>query len=72
MVIVGSFTARDEDDRYFWIRRFESEEQRERLYQAVYQSERWQNDISPLVEEVLHRDEIKVTIIEATPTSVLR
>ncbi len=72
IVVVGSFTARDEEDRYIWIRRFASEEERERVYAAVYQSEHWQNDIAPLVEEVLYRDRMKVTIIEATASSVLR
>ena len=72
IVVVGSFTARDEEDRYIWIRRFASEEERKRMYDAVYQSEHWQNDIAPLVEEVLYRDRMKVTIIEATASSVLR
>ena len=28
MVVVGSFVAQEEDDLYIWIRRFESEEER--------------------------------------------
>ncbi len=72
MVVVGSFKGRDDDDKYYWIRRFESEEEKERLYQAVYQSEHWNTYFMPLVEELLHRDQIKVTIIEPTPKSILR
>ena len=72
MVVVGSFKGRDDDDKYYWIRRFESEEEKDRLYHAVYQSERWNSYFMPLVEELLHRDKIKVTILEATPKSVLR
>ena len=37
MVILGSFTGQEEDDLYIWIRRFESEEEREKLYEAVYE-----------------------------------
>lgn len=36
MVIVGSFVGQEEEDLYVWIRRFESEEERKRLYDAVY------------------------------------
>ena len=50
MVICGSFVGEeDKDSVYVWIRRFESEEERERLYEAVYQSDHWKNDIRPRV-----------------------
>ena len=45
MVIVGSFVGQQEDDLYIWIRRFESEEERERLYKAVYETDTWKNEI---------------------------
>ncbi len=72
MVIVGSFVGEEEDDLYIWIRRFESEEDREALYEAVYQSDRWVNDIGPKVPEMLDRDKIVVRRIEATPHSVIQ
>jgi hypothetical protein len=72
MVVLGSFVGQDEEDLYVWIRRFESEEQRERLYRAVYESEYWVNEIAPQVDEMLHRDKIQVTRLEATPRSVIR
>ena len=52
MVIVGSFVGEEEDDLYIWVRRFNSEEDREALYEAVYQSDRWLNDIGPLCHSV--------------------
>ena len=72
MTIVGSFVGQEEDDLYIWVRRFESEEQRERLYEAVYESDRWVNDIGPKVPEMLDRDKIIVRRIEATPRSVVQ
>ena len=72
MVIVGSFVGEEEDDLYIWVRRFSSEEDREALYEAVYQSERWLNDIGPKVPEMLDRDKIVVRRIEATPHSVIQ
>ena len=70
MTIVGSFVDQDEDDLYIWIRRFESEAERERLYKAVYESDTWKNDIAPQIPEMMDREKIVVTRIEATPKSV--
>jgi hypothetical protein len=72
MVIVGSFVAQQEDDLYIWIRRFESEEERERLYKDVYETDTWKSEIAPKVGEMLDRSRIVVTRIEATPKSVIR
>jgi len=72
MVIVGSFVGQEESDLYVWIRRFTSEEERERLYQAVYQSDTWKNEIAPRIPEMMDREKIKVTRIEATPKSVIQ
>ena len=72
MVICGSFVGEEDPDLYVWIRRFDSEEERERLYEAVYQSDYWKNDVGPRVGELIDREQIKVTRIEATSKSVLR
>jgi hypothetical protein len=72
MVVVGSFVGEKEDDLYVWMRRFESEEQREALYARVYQSDMWQNEIAPLVGEMLDRESIVVTRLVPTPKSVIR
>ncbi len=71
MVVVGSFVGQQEEDLYVWIRRFESEEERERLYKAVYESDHWQNVISPQIGTMLDREKIQVTRLEATPKSVI-
>lgn len=72
MVVLGSFVGEQEDDLYVWIRRFESEEAREMLYAKVYQSDYWQNEISPLVGDMLDRERIQVTRLVATPRSVIQ
>ena len=72
MVVVGSFVGQEEEDLYVWIRRFESEEALERLYEAVYDSDTWKNEISPRVPEMMDREKIQVTRIEATSKSVIR
>ncbi len=72
MVIVGSFVGQDEDDLYVWIRRFENEDEKTRLYTEVYQSDHWKNFIGPRIPEMMDREKIKVSRMEATPHSVIQ
>ena len=72
MVIMGSFVGQEEDDLYVWIRRFDSEVQREQLYGAVYESDYWKNEVAPKIPEMLDRNKIVGTRIESTPKSVIQ
>ncbi|MCZ6680166.1 MAG: NIPSNAP family protein [Candidatus Poribacteria bacterium] len=72
MVILGSFVGEEEDDLYVWIRRFESEEEREKLYAAVYESDHWKNEIAPKIPGMMDRSKIEVTRLEATSRSVIQ
>ncbi|MBM3190820.1 MAG: NIPSNAP family containing protein [Chloroflexi bacterium] len=71
MVVVGSFVGEQEDDLYVWIRRFDSEEERQRLYREVYETDYWKS-LNPQIEEMLDRQAIVVTRIVPTPKSVIR
>ena len=70
MVITGSFRGEEDDSVYVWMRRFESENERKRLYQAVYESDTWKNDIAPRIGDLIDRDAIQVTRILPTARSV--
>jgi hypothetical protein len=72
MVIVGSWTGEQEDDLYVWVRRFDNESDRERLYKAVYESEHWKTSVAPRIPEMLDRDKIVVTRLQPTARSVIR
>ena len=72
MVILGSFVGEEEDDLYVWIRRFDSEPDRKRLYEAVYESDHWKNTIAPQIPPMIDREKIKVTRIASTPKSVMK
>jgi hypothetical protein len=72
MVVIGSFVGEEEKDLYVWIRRFDSEEERKRLYEKVYQSDFWKNEMAPLCDEMLIRERIQVIRIEPTSKSVIR
>jgi hypothetical protein len=71
MVICGSFQGETDPSVYIWLRRFESEAQRETLYKAVYESEFWKNEIAPRVPEYLDRLSTVVTRIIPTPKSTM-
>lgn len=72
MVIAGSFCGEEDDSTYIWIRRFESETARKRLYAAVYEDEEWKQTIGPRAGELIDRDTIQVTRVTPTSRSVLQ
>jgi hypothetical protein len=72
MVVLGSFVGEEEDDLYVWIRRFDSEEQREVLYAACYECDEWKKEIAPQVGEMLDRERTVITRLKPTPRSVIR
>ena len=72
MTIMGSYTGQEEDDLYVWIRRFDSEAQREALYKAVYETDYWKTKIAPRVPECLDRENNVITRIVPTPKSTVQ
>lgn len=72
MVILGSFVGEEDESVYIWIRRFASEEERVRLYDAVYGSDEWKTAIAPKIPALLDRERMQVTRMLATPKSVIQ
>lgn len=72
MVILGSWRGEEDETSYYWMRRFESEEERKAQYDAVYQSDTWKNEIGPKVPDMVERELIKVTRLVATPKSAIQ
>ena len=70
MVITGSFRREEDPTTYVWMRRFSSESERERLYEAVYESDDWKTSFAPRVGELMDRSGINVQRIVPTPRSV--
>lgn len=69
MVITGSYRGEKDDTLYVWTRRFESEAERERLYDAVYNSDTWRDEIAPTVGELMDGPPVSVQRIVSTPSS---
>ncbi len=57
---------------YIWIRRFENEEQKKKLYQKVYESDIWLNDIGPKVAGLIDRNSIIVHNVVSTELSSMK
>jgi hypothetical protein len=72
MVILGSFVDEEDENLYYWIRRFKDEKERERLYEAVYQSDEWKNNFSPRIPALMDRSKIVVKRIVPTGKSVIQ
>lgn len=72
MVVIGSFVGEDDESVYVWIRRFADEDERKRLYDAVYQSDYWKTEIAPRVPTMIDREKAKITRLLATPRSVIQ
>ena len=72
MVIHGSFTVISDNDTYIWIRRFESNDHKDDLYEKVYKSEEWLNKISPNVQKLIDVKKIKVDELCSTALSIMK
>ena len=72
MVICGSFRGETDDSVYVWLRRFESEAQREALYKAVYDTDFWKSKIGPQIPDLLDREKMVVTRIVPTAKSTVQ
>ena len=69
MVITGSFRGEEDPTTYVWMRRFSSESERERLYEAVYESDEWKTSFAPRVGDLRDRSGSNVQRIVPTPRS---
>ena len=71
-IVVASFVGPlDEADAYIWLRRYESEEDEKRIAEAIKDDERTDGIIAPLLE-LMDRDRVVITRLEASPNSILR
>lgn len=72
MDVTASFVDDQDDNGYVWMRRFENEPDIEALYAAVYEHDRWKNEIGPIVSDLLILGKTVVTRVSPTPASTLR
>ena len=68
MVIVGSWFNR-ELNQYVWIRRFENEADKDKLYKAAYENETWLEELKPQVNTMIDREK-GLVVTRMTPSSL--
>ena len=68
-VITGLFRGETDDSIYVWMRRFESEAERVRLYKDVYESDFWKNTMGPKIGNLIFREKNHVQRIVPTRLS---
>lgn len=71
MRVTASFIGDGDETLYVWLRAFESEAARVKLYEAVYESDHWKNVLAPRCAELLDREQMKVTRLVPTATSAM-
>lgn len=71
VVFIGSFIAEEDPNLYIWIRRFDNEEERQRIYKEVYESDFWKNEVAPQAATMIDRTKHVITRMLPTPKSVI-
>lgn len=72
VIAAGSFFSEaEEGDKYFWIWRYESQEERKQL-QVAYADDYFMNDLLPIIKELMDIEKNVITCLQATPKSILR
>ena len=72
MKIIGSWVGEEDTELFVWIRQFENEAERERLYKDVYESDHWKTNVAPHIPELIDREQTNVTRMNPTPRSALQ
>ena len=68
-VITAMFQGESDDSLFFWIRRFENEEERARIWPEIYESDYWKSSIAPRLDELRDRSAMKVQRVVPTKMS---
>jgi NIPSNAP len=69
--ILGQFISLDDENTFVWLRRFESEEERQRKWDEFYGSDLWKKELGPRANPLM-KDSDNVIAIEPTPGSAIQ
>ena len=72
MKVDAMFQGAQDPSVFVWIRRFDDETHREKLYKAVYETDHWQTQIKPTVRRLVDVEKAVVHVMHATAGSPLR
>ena len=71
MAVLGQFTAVDDANTFVWLRRYDSQQERQRKWDEFYGSDLWKNDLGPRANTLL-KDTDHVIVVEPTPGSAIQ
>jgi len=69
--VLGQFISLDDDQTFVWLRRFDSQEERQRKWDEFYGSDLWKNDLGPRANAMI-KDSDNVIAAAPTPGSAIQ
>ncbi|WP_163834710.1 NIPSNAP family protein [Spartinivicinus ruber] len=72
MLVIGSFIDTEDENCYIWLRRYKNKEEKQQLYDRVYGSDHWKNNIRPKIADMIIREKTRVNMLKPTPQSFLQ
>jgi hypothetical protein len=69
--VLGQFVSLDDAQTFVWLRRFNSQEERQRKWEEFYGSDLWKNTLGPRANPLMY-DTSNVIAVEPTPGSAIQ
>jgi hypothetical protein len=69
--VLGQFISLDDDQTFIWLRRFDSQQERQRKWDEFYGSDLWRNQLGPRANPLM-QDTSNVIAVQPTPGSAIQ
>jgi hypothetical protein len=69
--VLGQFISLDDDQTFIWLRRFDSQQERQRKWKGFGGSDLWRNQLGPRANPLL-QDTSNVHTVQPTPGSAIQ
>jgi hypothetical protein len=69
--VLGQFISLDDDQTFVWLRRFDSQEERQRKWDEFYGSDLWRTRLGPRANPLM-KDTSNVIVVQPTPGSAIQ
>jgi NIPSNAP len=69
--VLGQFISLDDEQTFVWLRRFASQEERQRKWDEFYGSDLWKKELGPRANPLM-KDSSNVIAVEPTPGSAIQ
>lgn len=69
--VLGQFISLDDEQTFVWLRRFASQEERQRKWEEFYGSDLWRTQLGPRANPLM-TDTSNVIVVQPTPGSAIQ